>query len=721
MRTFFSYREEDSDIVHRVKRFMLSSEREIVALWEERLSDQDFSLRMDRELPLCPNFVLFVKDELGPYQAGELHTFHRLMTQGQSRAIEVPSRPNRRLVIVCLFDKEHEDDLFSNQLAQYGGFPRVRGLPVAPNPDSDARSIAIDLTQALGIPWRYDGLPTDPHLFDYEKDIIQHYQDAARLFPNGIHAVEKDDSDPDRRIAWEIYQKWLKGCPAEWPQVPTCGQARCDNPLKERVIGNYRPAEARVLVKALKNESGSAEAAFTFPEAGPRSKLYFPPDQDLRVAIMVSGGIAPGINAVIDGIVQRHWKYAKGRDGTLAIHGLTDGFLSKGNWTHHSVLLKADISQLPPPNWAGQPILTPAHAHEGGSILGTSRVEELLHGEDRIRKLKRIDENLEDVDILYIIGGDGTMKAAHALYEISCENSNRERKLSVVAIPKTMDNDILWVWQSFGFLSAVEKAREVIEHLSTEVQSNPRLCIVQLFGSDSGFVVSHAVLASATGHCILALIPEVDFSMEGILAWVKDRIRPTDGRPPHGIIVMAETAIPTDAMKYLNDADVALIKVALTKDEKEQLEGFDNMRKRGERIQGQTEDALRSAGLKIVKEVLRQRLKDLPNWKLLRVVTNEPRWQLRAIPPSCSDVIIGQRLGTLAVDNAMAGYTDFMISQWLTEYVLVPLKLVVLGRKRIPQNGIFWKSVLAKTGQPADLVSVLPEAEEERGVAAGAH
>jgi hypothetical protein len=58
----------------------------------------------------------------------------------------------------------------------------------------------------------------------------------------------------------------------------------------------------------------------------------------------------------------------------------------------------------------------------------------------------------------------------------------------------------------------------------------------------------------------------------------------------------------------------------------------------------------------------------------------------------------------LAVDNAVAGYTDFMISQWLTEYVVVPLSLVVLGRKRIPSSGIFWQSVLAKTHQPEDLV-----------------
>ena len=62
-------------------------------------------------------------------------------------------------------------------------------------------------------------------------------------------------------------------------------------------------------------------------------------------------------------------------------------------------------------------------------------------------------------------------------------------------------------------------------------------------------------------------------------------------------------------------------------------------------------------------------------------------------------MVFGERLGILAVDNAMAGYTDFMVSQWLTEYVLVPLELVVLGRKRVP-DGIFLKTVLANTGQP---------------------
>jgi len=86
-------------------------------------------------------------------------------------------------------------------------------------------------------------------------------------------------------------------------------------------------------------------------------------------------------------------------------------------------------------------------------------------------------------------------------------------------------------------------------------------------------------------------------------------------------------------------------------------------------------------------------------WEDFRVVTNEPRHLIRSIRPSVSDVIFAERLGALAVDNAMAGYSDLMVSQWLTEFVLVPLPLVVLGRKRVYTRGMFWKSVRAKTGQ----------------------
>jgi 6-phosphofructokinase 1 len=258
----------------------------------------------------------------------------------------------------------------------------------------------------------------------------------------------------------------------------------------------------------------------------------------------------------------------------------------------------------------------------------------------RLRVLAGIDMQLMDwnVDILYVIGGDGSMKAAHALWSIASENPDRKQKLrplSVIGIPKTTDNDILWVWQSFGFLSAVEKARQVVEDLWTEVTSNPRLCIVQLFGSDSGFVVSHSLLASSTGHCNVALIPEIEFSVRGIAKHLKQQMCKHLHRIPYGLVVMAETAIPTDALNYVGRSKgvAPLIGIGLSDNEQDAIRQYDEMRKHNRRIMGQTNDELRTAGLKIVSRGLAKLLVDPKfmqpdhtgvGWKHLRVFTNEP-------------------------------------------------------------------------------------------------
>jgi 6-phosphofructokinase/HEPN domain-containing protein len=277
------------------------------------------------------------------------------------------------------------------------------------------------------------------------------------------------------------------------------------------------------------------------------------------------------------------------------------------------------------------------------------------------------------------------MRAAHSIWKRAEEE---KFDLTVAAIPKTMDNDVLWVWQSFGFLSAVERAKEMVLQLHTEVSSNPRLGIMQLFGSDSGFVVSHAALGSDV--CDYVMIPEVPFTLglacRNLVEELKRRLE--DEGKAHALVAMAETAIPRDAGDYLD---------CLGEREREAVEGF---LLRGRRVYGQTQDELRRAGIKIVESALYQRLAEEGEyWEDFRIVTNEPRHLIRSMEPSVSDVIFGERLGVLAVDNAMAGYTDFMISQWLTEYVLVPLELVVLGRKRVPRDGIFWKTVVASTGQ----------------------
>lgn len=567
-----------------------------------------------------------------------------------------------------------------------------------------ARQIAVLLTKTW-IP--SDGVPLG-YLFDYEKDIIKAYKNKRLSAENRL--------DP----------KLLEnGCPPDWPEIV---RREPDRELDESIqskIGAFRdPADGIAVDTRMVYGVGSgdkpASSPLTFPEAGPRKFHRYPlhGEVTLRLGIVVSGGIAPGINAVIDGIVKRHELYhqaaakhelyrkipASGSHGqkeyTLTILGYREGLKS---------LSAADRRE--PVQLTSQ--VVDRQAEMGGALVSTSRWDDFVRATaiERDALLKGIVGYLQNIDILYVIGGDGSMRAAHAIWKVAHDlyTSKRVRKqLSVVGIPKTMDNDILWVWQSFGFLSAVEKAREAVLNLNTEARSNPRLCILQLFGSDSGFVASHAGLAS--GVCDAVLIPEVDYTMKGLFHHLWERLTKRYEESPHAMVVMAETAIPLDARDYIasggKKADETNLLVDLSLEE---ITEIDNFFAHGRRVRGQTPDHLRTGGLKIVSGVLqkmiKQRLQPRDYWEHFRVFTSEPRHLIRSVPPSTSEVILAERLGTLAVDNAMAGYTDFMVSQWLTEFVLVPLELVILGRKRVPAKGIFWKSVQASTGQPENMNS----------------
>jgi 6-phosphofructokinase 1 len=707
MKAFLCHSSNDSAFVIDVAKHLKRNLEDVFYYEHYQRSDESFLRAINQALDDCQVMLIFVGAELSEYQIDEANTALHISMEGRRRDFFIILLPGREEIPAEL-----------NML-------RTRQRLIAKSKEEDeVFRISKEIVTTLQRPWlSADDLPYNPHLFSYEKDIIEYFIDKVRL---GDDLFAKEPSSQQQHKYEQLRRKWLEGCPAKWPEVVHWNEQQIQNKLDQNDVGKFRSTDARVVVAALTNyhksrdedgailESCMIREGLCFPEAGPRESLYFPSTpRGLRVAVLVSGGIAPGINAVIDGIAQRHYAYASVHGYEAQVYGFKNGFRAFDNLDQSYCMLATREHQFP----ARPELVTSDHANEGGSMLGTSRVEELIDIGSRQTGLEHIVAQLFawGIDILYIIGGDGSMKAAHAIWSVAQALSKARdlaRRLSVVAIPKTMDNDILWMWQSFGFLSAVEKAREVIDHLATEVKSNPRLCVVQLFGSDSGFVVSHAVLASRTGHCDVALIPEVEFSMRGLAKYLKMKMCMRQERIPYGLVVMAETAIPTDAMHYVNEKG-EIYKIGLNDEEKNAIEEFEEIRKKGKRIQGQTSDLLRNAGLKIVSRGLHKLLPSneiqmgipfAPDWHQLRVFTNEPRHLLRAIPPSCSDIIIGNRLGTLAVDNALAGYTDFMISQWLTEYVLVPLKLVVLGRKRIPDPGIFWKSVLAKTGQPAKLV-----------------
>lgn len=659
MKIFLSFRftESDRDFVRKVNHYLVQQRPHTTFFWDEARPEGLWPEQLGIELDTSEGFVLFLGSEVGKVQRQELAAYQeRWKGDGRMAVVRLPGASSPAELLVLIAGRSKIEAQVGQEL-------------------ECARQVFHDL--GLDADWQHPtGLP-DGYVFAYEKDIID-------AFVRGKGKMPK-----------EYVQR---GCTPDWSKVehnPFLTHLYA-NPLGEDILGSYRSEDAQIVVDArVLRSCGPSCADLTLPEAGPRGTLRFHPSEEtLNVGILVSGGIAPGINAVINGIVERHMAYrgTTERQGTgfkrdnpnyrVEFYSYEQGF---------SGLLRADQRQRRVLN----PDEVSSEATRAGSLIPTARAKELV-GDDP-GPLKKIVQRLDQdgIHILYVIGGDGSMRAAHALSNLARQSGC---PTSIVGIPKTMDNDILWVWQSFGFLSAVERARESIVQLHTEVESNPRLCVMQLFGSDSGFVVSHAVLGS--GVVELALIPEMDFHMKEVSTYIMAQLRRNRAKGrAHAMVVMAETAIPEDVLDYVDDE-----KIKLNDEEKEAVRQFV---KDNRRVRGETPDALRTAGLKVVSRVLKAEIQamdgDRGYWSSFRVLTSEPRHLIRTMTPSVSDVIYARRLGVLAVDNALAGYTDFMVSQWLTEYVLVPLKLVVVGRKRLPLKGIFWRSTIAKTGQPANL------------------
>merc|ERR1712113_94203 len=119
--------------------------------------------------------------------------------------------------------------------------------------------------------------------------------------------------------------------------------------------------------------------------------------------------------------------------------------------------------------------------------------------------------------MVFTVGGDGTQGAAHLLYE---EARRRNLKVSIVGVPKSIDNDVLFFDKTFGFDSAVAAATEVIRNAWVEATSCDKgVGIVKLMGRDAGFVVQNAVIASTIVD--LALIPEVKWKLDDVLQHVE--------------------------------------------------------------------------------------------------------------------------------------------------------------------------------------------------------
>lgn len=426
------------------------------------------------------------------------------------------------------------------------------------------------------------------------------------------------------------------------------------NQVPEKVLGLFREPSCLKLAtcdhEIIAQCQRSKLPLPAFMEAGPRRHLSFDVGEGVRAAVVTTGGLAPGLNAVVHSIVHRHTRtYHR----LMGPNGSVCGYINGMDGLKAGERIELDADK------------TAKWLDSGGSELGAGRgaKDPLTRLEELDQVLTRLQNSL--IDILYVVGGDGSLNFAH---QLAIHPNNK--RLIVVGIPKTMDNDVLWVSESFGFASAVQQAANVIDTIHCEAESTRRSCLIEFFGASSGFVAANA--AFANGHVDLVMIPEAFHGKSqeecmGILKEYRDFLfrevqRKVDSKKPHLVIVSAE-----GVGEVLGKAGVKL----------------------QPRVQV-TKQNFRIEFLKFIENI--------PN--IGQHFEFQPRYLIRSMPANSHDKVYCQRLGALAVDNALAGYTDFMISQWLTEYVMVPLSLVTKGIKQVHPKDTFWRHAEESTGQP---------------------
>lgn len=410
------------------------------------------------------------------------------------------------------------------------------------------------------------------------------------------------------------------------------GEARFDSPL-QRVVSE----RARIPAQIVNDPSAPAPPELWFELAGPRAKLFFDPRRT-RAAIVTCGGLSPGMNNVIRSLfLQLHHCY-----GVPEVLGFRGGYQG------------LDPARGVEPLVLNAELVDDIH-REGGTMLGTSRGP--VNVPAAVENLIRLK-----IDILFTIGGDGTHRGGHELFD---EARRRGHPLSVVGVPKTIDNDIPYVSRTFGYLTAIEEAAKVLDCAHTECHSvHNGISLVKLMGREAGFIAAGATIASQDVN--FTLIPEVPFKLEGpggFLAALKKRVL----KRRHAVVVVAEGA------------------------------GQDLLES------GEERDASGNLKLKDIGVFLRQRIEaDFKSENIpFHLRYFDPSYLIRSVPADAEDAILCDLYARNAVHAAMAGRTGVVIGLLHDKFILVPVDLLEGKRKRLDPSGLLWQSVLAATGQPA--------------------
>ncbi|MFP4106903.1 MAG: ATP-dependent 6-phosphofructokinase [Phycisphaerae bacterium] len=425
-------------------------------------------------------------------------------------------------------------------------------------------------------------------------------------------------------------------------EVSSLGPREVDSPLGlSTVYGdgmvNFVPEQGKTRFRVTLGPDVPDGPEVLFDRAGPRQNLFFDPART-SAAVVTCGGLCPGLNNVIRSIyLQLTYGY-----GVKQVFGIRYGF--KG--LH--------------PNSGAEPFLLTDEAvsnihRRGGTMLGSSRgpgdpetMVNFLH--DR------------GIDILFCVGGDGTQRGAHA---IATEVARQGRQIAVVGVPKTIDNDIMYVNRTFGFSTAVEQARLILDSAHAEATGAENgIALVKLMGRHAGFIAAAATVASQDVNFVL--VPEVPFKLHGdngFLEHLKQRLL----KRRHAVIVVAEGA----GQDLLADDSV-----------ERDASGNVKLEDIGPFMQRKILEYFKEQGLYTTVKYF------------------DPSYAIRSTHADADDSVLCDQFARNAVHAAMAGYTDTVIGLWHGVFIHVPIGLATSEQKRMDVEGLLWRSALAATGQP---------------------
>ena len=198
-----------------------------------------------------------------------------------------------------------------------------------------------------------------------------------------------------------------------------------------------------------------------------------------RIAVLTSGGDAPGMNAAVRAVVRRASNLG------IEVFGVRDGYrgLIFGNLTAFSANDVGNIIQ------------------RGGTILGTSRCPEMHNESGRAQAAASLRDR--GIKALVVVGGDGSFRGADAL--------SKEHQLLVVGLPGTIDNDIPGTDYTIGFDTAVNTAMDAIDRLRDTAESHQRLFFVEVMGRTAGHIAAHVAIAGGAEY---VLVPETETHLD---------------------------------------------------------------------------------------------------------------------------------------------------------------------------------------------------------------